>query len=363
MLEYNGKVGSIGMFTKPSWSPDGKEVIFTYYNIDEEKGSVITGWPEEPIGTAYYFPWEVQNAIPVIMAVNISSGEKRIYRDAAKDGALSPDGSLFAYVGLDSRFFTDPDNAVDNNKVWIVDMASGNAREIGLMESNTYDMRISPDNKEIIFAIREGGQLKMSKMAIDTGVETKLDEYSFDGFPALSYDCRYVTYEYPVSSGKVTVLDLDTGEKRQILNGFFGRIDGISWSHDNAKLALNLEIENKRQIYVADVSAYNFSAPTYVEAEEPAAFMLGENYPNPFNPTTEISYSIPSGNAGHVKLNVYDMRGALIKTLVNDHMRAGNYSVRWNATDQAGHDVAAGVYLYQLCVGNKVESRKMLLIK
>ena len=85
------------------------------------------------------------------------------------------------------------------------------------------------------------------------------------------------------------------------------------------------------------------------------------NYPNPFNPSTIISYSIPEN--ADVMLTIYDMRGRMIKSLVNKHQAAGRYLVEWNATDRYGGNVGAGVYIYQLRSGNKTFSQKMVLMK
>ena len=93
----------------------------------------------------------------------------------------------------------------------------------------------------------------------------------------------------------------------------------------------------------------------------PSSFALHPNYPNPFNPSTIISYSIPEN--ADVMLSVYDMRGRMIKSLVNKNQAAGRYLVEWNATDDYGSNVGAGVYIYQLRSGNKTFSQKMVLMK
>ena len=93
----------------------------------------------------------------------------------------------------------------------------------------------------------------------------------------------------------------------------------------------------------------------------PSSFALHPNYPNPFNPSTIISYSIPEN--ADVMLSVYDMRGRMIKSLVNKHQAAGRYLVEWNATDDYGSNVSAGVYIYQLRSGNETFSQKMVLMK
>jgi hypothetical protein len=85
------------------------------------------------------------------------------------------------------------------------------------------------------------------------------------------------------------------------------------------------------------------------------------NYPNPFNPVTSISYSVPKD--GQATLAIYNMKGQVVRTLLNSSVKAGNYSVSWNGTDDKGIAVASGVYFYRLTSDNKTITKKMLLSK
>jgi hypothetical protein len=90
-------------------------------------------------------------------------------------------------------------------------------------------------------------------------------------------------------------------------------------------------------------------------------FELYDNYPNPFNPTTTIHYSIPK--AGKVKLSVYNVNGELVRTLEAGSKAQGNYNIRWNALDNNGMRVSAGTYFYQLIFNQQTITKKMLLLK
>ena len=103
------------------------------------------------------------------------------------------------------------------------------------------------------------------------------------------------------------------------------------------------------QSSVADLSNH-FALAT------PSIFALGQNFPNPFNPVTTISYDIADG--GHVELSVYNMNGQLIETLVNIHMSPGYYSTIWN-----GDKVSSGLYICRLSFGNQTITQKMLFMK
>ncbi len=92
------------------------------------------------------------------------------------------------------------------------------------------------------------------------------------------------------------------------------------------------------------------------------SYKLEQNYPNPFNPTTNIRFSLPK--EAKVRLEVYDIQGRLVKTLVDsDVYNAGNYQANWNATDALGAKVSSGIYFARLTAGNFMKTIKMNLLK
>ena len=93
----------------------------------------------------------------------------------------------------------------------------------------------------------------------------------------------------------------------------------------------------------------------------PDEYALHPNYPNPFNPTTIISYDLPKRS--QVTLGIYDLLGKKIKTLVNQSQDAGNKTAVWDGTDNLGRQMSAGVYLYRIQAGDFTQTRKMLLLK
>ncbi len=93
----------------------------------------------------------------------------------------------------------------------------------------------------------------------------------------------------------------------------------------------------------------------------PAVTRLDKNYPNPFNPETTIRFSIK--NAGDVNLNVYNMKGQLIRRLVNQNLAAGPHHVVWNGKDDNGNSVASGIYLYRMESLGFSATQKMMLMK
>ncbi len=92
----------------------------------------------------------------------------------------------------------------------------------------------------------------------------------------------------------------------------------------------------------------------------PTEFVLEQNFPNPFNPSTTINFSLPEAN--EVTLAIYTTTGQLVRTLVRGQVSAGNHSVSWNALDDSGARVASGVYLYTLKTSSGVLQKKKLIL-
>ena len=94
----------------------------------------------------------------------------------------------------------------------------------------------------------------------------------------------------------------------------------------------------------------------------PTQFALHQNYPNPFNPSTQISFDIPEGSE-IVTLNIYNVLGKKVSTLINNSMNPGRHKVEWNAKDNEGNPVASGIYFYELNTPSFTSRKKMLLIR
>ena len=93
----------------------------------------------------------------------------------------------------------------------------------------------------------------------------------------------------------------------------------------------------------------------------PKLYALYQNHPNPFNPTTIIKYN--TNGSELINIKIYDILGNEVCNLVDGFETAGNKSVQWNATNNQGEPVSAGVYLYKIQAGNFVDTKKMILLK
>lgn len=93
----------------------------------------------------------------------------------------------------------------------------------------------------------------------------------------------------------------------------------------------------------------------------PLEFALEQNYPNPFNPETTIRYRLDK--SGAVKLEIYNLLGQKVRTLIDQTQNAGEHLAKWDGRDDAGHDVSSGVYLYRLQSGVSLATRKLALVR
>jgi hypothetical protein len=97
------------------------------------------------------------------------------------------------------------------------------------------------------------------------------------------------------------------------------------------------------------------------EENKPTAFLLSQNYPNPFNPVTNFKLSLPK--TSHVKMEIFNIVGQRVRTLLDENMRAGVFVVDWNGKDEKGVEVSSGVYFYRVVAGSFSDIKKMVLLR
>jgi flagellar hook assembly protein FlgD len=93
----------------------------------------------------------------------------------------------------------------------------------------------------------------------------------------------------------------------------------------------------------------------------PDEFSLMKNYPNPFNPKTNIQFTVPEQS--FVKLFIYDINGRIVHKIIDSDLKSGYYSVVWDGTNELGLKVGSGIYFYRLEAKNFTSSQKMIFIK
>ena len=93
----------------------------------------------------------------------------------------------------------------------------------------------------------------------------------------------------------------------------------------------------------------------------PRTVELAQNYPNPFNPSTTISFY--TSQSGVASIRVFDLSGRKVRTLIHESVNAGNSEVGWDGLNDAGSEVASGIYLYRLEINEQEQTRKMVLVR
>lgn len=209
---------------------------------------------------------------------------------------------------------------------------------------------------------------------VNLAVEATEDVYG------LQFEIKYNTDELVLNTitSKVDGLTFEYREKDNgLVKGLLFSMQGNAISNsDNLSNLLEFEFSEKDNfngtstvdfvdIILAgqhgssiEVTASSFDVNTNII---PVATNLGSNYPNPFNPTTSIDYSI--GESGMTSLTIYDLNGAVVKNLVSQSLDAGTYQAVWNATNNSGNPVASGRYILKMTAPNYSETITMTLLK
>jgi photosystem II stability/assembly factor-like uncharacterized protein len=146
--------------------------------------------------------------------------------------------------------------------------------------------------------------------------------------------------------------------------GIFESSDGGPWKNINDDWRFETLTLSGRKLYAGGAGVYVLDVPTSVSEDAPSlvkTFELGNNFPNPFNPTTQIVYEI--GRRSDILLEIYDVQGRKVKTLVRMEQTAGAYSVSWDGRDRRGVRVSAGSYFYVLRTAGQVSVKKMIYLK
>jgi hypothetical protein len=206
-----------------------------------------------------------------------------------------------------------------------------------------------------------------------------------------SYSCKryFVYHDAAGTSDNYTILEqqLINGVQSYFLGGFEDWDYFVSWTsgtpdqypeswwwmnHGENVMALTYEDMNCEAAGNYDSTAYALilGVCEYLgldlskiqhEATMPSSYSLLQNYPNPFNPVTKLRYDLPENS--HVNITIFDILGREVKTLINQTQNGGYKSILWDGTNDHGHYVSAGVYLYRIQAGNYTLAKKMVFLK
>ncbi len=153
-----------------------------------------------------------------------------------------------------------------------------------------------------------------------------------------------------------------TGFKIYLNNNLYESMTTIAFEYDITNLPNGLSTIGVTAVYTEGESQPALITITgNHDPTMPMITALNGNYPNPFNPSTEISYSVTK--PGHVSLDIYNALGQKVRTLVNTYTDAGNHTVTWNGTDDKSNALGSGLYFYKMQSGSYSCTRKMILMK
>ena len=388
---------SPGNDTWPTWSPDGTRIAFTSERdgnseiyVMNADGTNVVRLTEQP-GIGRHPRWSPDGS--KIAFESERDGDWEIY-------VMNTDGSRIAFHS-------------NRDREWEIYMmnadGSGGAR---LTDRRGIDWHPSwsPDGTKILFDSDRAGNFDIYSMEVGEGAPTVLDpqqmEVVFEGDTALEviadgdWSVAYAASEphaqigyhalrLAIHPGDVTAgagnafrVALNSG---LIVNLLGGDIEGVEidltrkeWQSVEIPLSLfgprepidviKLSGNLSGRFYLDDIRLVRATPEDITVVEEevlgavPETFALDQNYPNPFNSGTVIRFALPT--ADDVELTVYNLAGQRVVNLLQGSRAAGAYTLRWDGRDDGGRELASGMYVYRLQVGELlVETRKMLLVR
>lgn len=219
----------------------------------------------------------------------------------------------------------------------------------GSMERDTYNLLVK---------VHKTGRIIRPNLVLHVAITESDIAYNWQGQTHLSFVNRNML---PGLDG--TPIDL-MNLNSPYLEVELPLVMGATWVSENCELvAWVQDLESKEVLQASKVMLSDLLAPVSAEDNliSPFVTALNSNYPNPFNPTTTISFSL--AQAGDTQLGIYNIKGQLVRSLVNDVRNAGNHSVVWDGKDNNGNTVSSGIYYYKMTAGKYSNTKKMIMMK
>ena len=181
-----------------------------------------------------------------------------------------------------------------------------------------------------------------------------ISSFSYDNLKDVPFQIQsHGTYQQAIELSASEIIDENIVPPGQ---SGFKDINGIPSPHINDQWSLHVNWQFKDQLFGQPITGIGDE-----DGATPKQFSLAQNFPNPFNPATTIRYRLP--RAAKVVLEIYNLLGKRVATLVNGDQSAGEKSVIWDGKNAAGAAVGSGLYFYRLQADDNILTRKMLLLK
>ena len=234
----------------------------------------------------------------------------------------------------------------------------------------------------------DGGVFVMRFLEDGTGLqmEENYDYDYWDNYDSLLIEIDTLEFDWFANDDSVTIISMDyddyyeesyldtmtlgysvVGDTLHMGESFDPCMDDYYYYGDcdeyYEEVSMGLMIDDIQSILSEE--SYVFSRMNSLGIDQdhvlPTVMSLGQNYPNPFNPVTTLTYELSEDAL--VSMSVHDVSGRLVKDLVHGYQTAGHGTIKWDATNNSGQSVSAGVYLYKIQIGEMIQTKKMVLLK
>lgn len=307
-----------------AWSPDGSTIAFDAYGSNSSS-------------EIWTVPASGGNSFQV---TNYSGGDYM--------PSWTPDGSNIVFL--------------HNGSIYKISKTGSNLTHIYSNTSGIWHFFASPDGSRILFTKNDNNNFNIWTVSADgTNPVQITTNGALDDRAQWSPNSEWLAFDSERSGNRdIWIIPSTGGTAIQVTqNPAFDSCP--TWSPDGTRIAFSSERGGNSNIWIVDVSSIVTNTPINDVEKNPDNFNLMQNYPNPFNPSTKIKYYLPS--AENVLLEVYDLAGRHIKTLVNQHQTPGNYLITWDSTNSMGLPAASGIYFYKIKFGTIEKIKRMLLIR
>ena len=279
---------------------------------------------------------------PSILAYinNINNGEQVEVELVESDGIWS------AYWAPETESFFNVDlqmiHGADSDTVFYEDI--GSFTSVGPLNVTMIgDLTVSPGGSAVLNFVLENSSATQSVSDVSLFFEAE----NMECLQGISEDTYYF--------GDIAPSDSADSE------GYFFIASLNDDCGSGSTILINAQIYSGEDLYWVDDFTIQIETLGIGDDNVPAFYSLGEAYPNPFNPDTRIKYGLTQD--GYVSFMVHDLMGRKVKSLVSSEKDAGYHSIRWDATNDFGESVSAGMYFYTIQAGEFRHSKKMILLK
>ena len=283
-------------------------------------------------------------------------------------GGIAPNGDFIKNQTSFATYYDPPTEWYSSNGLDNMEPGVGYMLKMGAADELVYPAAAAPLTKERITADGEiigpewspqvyayEHSMAITGIVLEDDVERKDSELLVGAF--VGQECRGISRlaEFP-ANGRYEFGLLVHGQAGE--NIHFKVFDIVSNTMKECENSMPFEVDG----IIGDGSApYVLKTAGAHLAELPTSYRLYQNHPNPFNPITTIAYDLPE--ADFVRLDIYDIRGQLVKTLQHGEQSAGRYELQWDARNENGLPVVSGLYFYKFVSGDFHQVKKMVYTK